>query len=137
MPLNRRRIATEEESAKRQLALGGTPSPSLPLAGPKTPDRNPTPLSFITANVLQPSPGNPVQFPQIVIPYGYSLLIKAMHSNKGNVYLGNSQTNAKVSVGNAFPLLADQAWNISIQNANAVWFDTDNAGEGVSLAVEQ
>ncbi len=134
--INPKRIAREEQSIDRQALLGGTPSPSLPYSGPFAPQRK-NALSFVTYQVSQPSPGNPVQLPNVVVPDGFTLVIRAYHTNKGIVYIGNTQTNAKAATGVCARIYADGIWTISIQNANAAWIDTDYAGEGVEVACEQ
>ena len=136
MPVNPKRIASIEEQPSRLALLGGTEQIPATIL-PKTSATNPNPLSFITYRVKQPTPGTPVQGPNMKIPNGYDVVVRAFHTNLGIIYIGNSQANAVKSNQNTFPLYADQDIKLSLQNANAIWFDADNAGEGIAIISEQ
>lgn len=57
-----------------------------------------------------------------------SVVIKALYSNTGKVYVGDSS----VSSSNGFELEAGDAIAIEIDNLNKIYIDADNSGEGVS-----
>ena len=57
-----------------------------------------------------------------------SVVIKALYSNTGKVYVGNSS----VSSSNGVELEAGDAIGIDIDNLNKIYIDADNDGEGVS-----
>jgi len=61
-----------------------------------------------------------------------SVTVKALNSNTGLVYVGNSG----VSSANGYELQAGESLDIDIDNTNKVYFDVSVNGEGVSYAYE-
>lgn len=58
------------------------------------------------------------------------LIIKALRTNTGYVYIGDSSVDKNTSKQNE--LSAGEAVSISINNLNKVYIDSDNNGEGAS-----
>lgn len=57
------------------------------------------------------------------------IVIKALDTNQGNVYLGGSD----VDNANGFPLSAGQALPFDFDDLSQVYLDADNDGEGVAI----
>lgn len=53
--------------------------------------------------------------------------VKAMQSNSGNIYIGDSG----VSSANGFPLAAGEQIALQTRDLNKIYLDTDTGGEGV------
>ena len=76
-----------------------------------------------------------VQMPSITIPDGFFLLIKAKPANLGNIYVGNSAPNA-INHTVSLTLQSNEVVRLRIENADLVFLDADNGGEGVEYTVE-
>jgi len=68
------------------------------------------------------------------IPDGFQLVIKALDGNSGNIEIAPTEQQANGS--DVFVLDASQSIGLYLQNANAVWMDTDSSGDGVVCIVE-
>lgn len=86
--------------------------------------------------ILIPAANIPVQLPDRVIPYGVELVIKAIPTNGGIIYVGNSRAEA-MNVNSSYWLIANEAIEYKIRNAQQLWVNTNVAGEGVICTVEQ
>jgi hypothetical protein len=84
-----------------------------------------------------PSAGDAQQLPDIVVPDGCQVTIIAKTGNTGIVYLGRSKLEAEDPLQRFDGLIAGLAHSLKVENANLVWVDVDNNGEGVSWSVEQ
>lgn len=82
------------------------------------------------------TPGTPVKLPGLIIPDGYALVVRAMKSNTGDVYLGNSKDNVQDS-SKRITLAPDESTKLEVKKANVIWLDTDVAGEGVEFWSEK
>jgi len=82
------------------------------------------------------TPGTPVKLPGIVIPNGYALVVRAMPTNSGNIYLGNSKENAQ-DTSKRITLAPDESTKLEVDKASVIWIDADNAGEGVEIWSEK
>lgn len=67
------------------------------------------------------------QLPSKVLRDSYSLLIRALPSNTGTVYLGSSEDIAKDRRA-AFSLEPGCDLLLHISNLNQIWMDTDDGG---------
>jgi len=76
------------------------------------------------------------QLSSLVIPDGFALTIVAKKGNAGDIYVGTSQANAQDATV-AFVLDARDNIDLYVNNANLLWIDADNPGEGVQYVVEQ
>lgn len=79
--------------------------------------------------------GTAEQLPNVPVPDGHVLVIKALDSNTGDIEIGETQAIAQGS--NPFVLKPGQAVELDIVNANLIWADVTVAGNGVSGIVEQ
>lgn len=75
-------------------------------------------------------PGTAVRLPPHEIADGHPIVVRAIPTNLGNVYVGKSKTKAEDALTN-IPLDANEAVKLDVKNANAVWINADVAGEGV------
>ncbi len=83
------------------------------------------------------SAGTAEQLPDVTVPDGCQLTIIAKPGNAGTIYLGKSKADAE-SVTNRFDgLVAGLAASLKIDNANKVWVNASDDGDGVSYLVEQ
>ena len=81
--------------------------------------------------------GTAVQLPDVKVPDGCQLTIIAKPGNAGLIYLGYSKAAAESTTGRFDALDAGIAHSLKITNANLVWIDAANNGEGISYIVEQ
>jgi len=82
------------------------------------------------------TPGAPVQLPSITIPNGYALVVRAMRTNVGNIYLGNSKDSV-LDTSKRITLAPDESTKLEVDKASVIWIDADNAGEGVEIWSEK
>lgn len=80
--------------------------------------------------------GSAEQLPDVRIPNGINLIVRAKPRNTDSIYLGNSKTNASRAV-TRIELSAGEAAKLKIKNANLVYTDSVVSGEGVEYFVEQ
>jgi len=73
-----------------------------------------------------------VQLPDVAIPDGFAVVIKAMNSNSGKVYIGGSG----VSTSNGYELGAGEAVGLKVSNLNYVYAIADTADQKVCWIVE-
>lgn len=78
--------------------------------------------------------GTPVQLPTMVVPDGKKLTVQALSGNAGTVYWGGSNSEAK---GKVFGIQPGGLRTIKVTNANKVWINADNDGDGVSFGSER
>ncbi|MFQ5715086.1 MAG: hypothetical protein ACE5GU_13745 [Candidatus Scalinduaceae bacterium] len=80
--------------------------------------------------------GTPENLPDVSIPTGYPVTIKALDSNTGAVYLAEKSADA-ATAATRFTLQAGQAITLRIINLNVCWLDSAVNGEGIEYIVEQ
>ena len=85
-------------------------------------------------NIALPAVGT--QLPNITIPNGFSLAIRATPGNTGNVFVATSAANLNVATTRA-TLSAGDSLELYISNANLVWVAGSIAAQNVDLIVEQ
>ena len=90
---------------------------------------------FNTGQTLVLVPGTAVQLPNIAIPDGFTLVIKALPGNAGRIYLGHDAATAQVPA-NAYSLGPNEHAELNLTNANLVWLDAAVANDGVEILVE-
>ena len=96
----------------------------------------PNPFTTITQQKVVPTAGTAIQLPYVEIPRGCEIVIKALATNTGVIYVGNSKANAEDHTM-SFPLTAGESIEYKIQNLNEKWIDSAVDGEGVVWSVEQ
>lgn len=92
-------------------------------------------FAWASGHKLVAAAGTGVVLGSQAIPADFKVVIGALNTNTGAIYLGNSKANAEDHTI-AVPLLAGQAAAMKITNTNLVWIDADNAGEGAFYFVE-
>ena len=90
---------------------------------------------FNTGQTLVPIPGTAVQLPNIIIPDGFSLVLKARHNNTGRVYTGHTAPDAQTPAL-AYSLGANEFVKIRVTNSNLVYLDAAVANDGIEYIVE-
>lgn len=94
--------------------------------------------SFTTKGITVSSAGTAVQGPNVEIPDGYSVVIKARDANTGDIKVAESQAKAQSATrDDYFVIKAGQAISLAIDNLNRVWVNSTVNGEGVDCIVEQ
>lgn len=101
---------------------GGTPLPNL--------------NTFTVRPVTLVTPGTPVQGPDVVVPHGYSVVVRMRrHAGSPNGYVADSSANAGGT--NRSILRDNDAILLNVTNLNAIWVDADTATTVFELIVEQ
>jgi len=80
-------------------------------------------------------PGAAQQLPDIVIPDGFELVVRALPDNTGDIYLGKSQEKAE-SETYRLTYNKGNGLTLKVKNANLVWVYAAVDGEGVDYWVE-
>ena len=93
--------------------------------------------SIFRAEVINvPLAGTPVQLPDIPVPDGVDLVIRAKQSNLfRKIYLSDSALNV-VDATKRIELRAGEAIGLSITNANLVWIDASGNNTSIEVLVE-
>jgi len=76
---------------------------------------------------------NPTQGPNIPIPDGYEVLIKAKDGNTGTCYIETSNSTSTTK----FALLAGEFVTLSVTNLNLIWFSDTVSTDVIMYLVEQ
>lgn len=103
-------------------------------AAPQTPFRNLTKWQGTQVNVV--TAGAPVQGPDIPIPDGIALMIRAKDANGNNIYYQASQA-AVLDSRQRLVLIPGAAITMYVTNARLFWFDAVVSGDGVEIVSEQ
>ena len=90
---------------------------------------------FNTGQTLVPIPGTAVQLPNIAIPDGFTLVIKALPGNAGRVYIGHTAAAAQTPAL-AYSLGPNEHAELNLTNANLVYLDATVVNDGVEIVVE-
>jgi len=81
------------------------------------------------------TPGEPKQLSPMLIPDGMDVVVRALPSNTGNVYVGKSRDQVK-NVDKRITLeRKDHIW-MRVANTNLIWVDAAVAGDGVDYWCE-
>lgn len=110
--------------------ISGGADPATPI--PVGPGQLP---GIATGQRTVPTPGTAVQCPNIPVPEGFDLVVKAKDGNTDLVYISDSKAGAE-NHATAFPLKASNALELGIPNANILWVDAIVANEGLDFIVE-
>lgn len=90
---------------------------------------------FETFRITVAAAGTARKLPDIAIPDGFQLIVKADDANTGNMEIGPTQAIAQST--DAFVLDAGQSIGLKIQNCNQCWVDATVNGESVFCYVER
>lgn len=92
-----------------------------------------------TGRTVVTTSGTPVNLSSITIPFGKSIIIKALKTNSGQIRLADSSAEADVDLGanDSFSLFAQESVELLLTNANIIWIDATVNGEGITFVVEQ
>ncbi len=93
--------------------------------------------SFTAQTVSAPTTG--AQLPNIPIPDGFAISVRANVDNTGEVFIANSLTNATTPgfPGNRVTLKAGDSLKIFLTNANIIFVAGSTTGQNVDIVVEQ
>ena len=83
-----------------------------------------------------PVAGTAVQMPSVLVPYDKEVVIKALRTNIGIIYVAPSKSDAEGHTS-SYSLAPGEAVGYKIRNLNQVWVDASVSGEGVVWTVEQ
>jgi len=83
-----------------------------------------------------PIAGTAVQLPNVKVPDGFALVLKAKVDNNSYIYYGNSKENAENSPPRC-TLAPSESIALSVTNANLLWINAAVDGDGVEYIVEQ
>ena len=100
--------------------------------------RSENPTGGVTGQVNVTTSGTPVQMPNIVIPPGIIVTIKAKHANTGRITSGFSSA-AALNTGTSYYDIGGKDDFILLQNDNLsrLWIDATVSGEGVEYIFER
>ena len=134
----RETLAWRKESQEHRLAIvnsidiitnrlvTGLSNLGLPIENPE---------SIAIQQKLVTTAGIAVQLPPVKIPYDCEVVILALTTNTGTIYVGNSKLNAEDHTI-SFPLLAGESIEYKIRNLSLLWVDASVSGEGIIWTVE-
>ena len=80
--------------------------------------------------------GTAVQMPFAIVPYDKEVVIKALSTNTGTIYIAPTKAGAEGHIS-AYPLTPSEAVGYKIANLNQLWIDSSKDNEGVVWTVEQ
>lgn len=80
-------------------------------------------------------PGTAEQLPNLPVPGGFSLVVRALPGNTGDIYLGRTKALAE-DADERITFSRGNGLTLQIHNAYRVWVDAALAGEGVDFWVE-
>lgn len=81
---------------------------------------------------IVPDLTDPKHLSPLSVLSGSELVIRAMPTNTGNVYLGNSETTV-LNINKRVTLQPNEATELKIPNASLVWLDAQVVNEGVEF----
>ena len=93
------------------------------------------PTDLIVQKKLIDTAGNAEQLPYLSIDYGCSVLITALASNGGTIYVASSKVEAEDS-DTSVPLAAGSSLEVRMKNLARIWINSSVDGEGVTWSVE-
>ena len=94
------------------------------------------PGEIVVRTLTVTTAGTPRQFPDVPIPDGCEVVIKAFDSNTGTVYVANNSMEAMDS-SQSYPLQKGQPVQYKIKNLKQLWLNSTVNGEGVRWTVER
>ena len=80
-------------------------------------------------------PGVAEQLPDLAIPDGFELVVRALPANTNDIHLGKSKAKAE-SATDRLTFSKGNGITLKVKNANEVWVDATVADEGVDYWVE-
>lgn len=83
-----------------------------------------------------PSAGTAVRLPDIRIPNGFFVVIKALRRNWDSMYIGSSKADAE-SHTTAYDLAPGEAVDLRVSTLENLWIDAGRSNEGITWIVEQ
>lgn len=106
----------------------------LPLNVTVSPLKNSTRIICFT--VFPDAVGTPKQLPRYDVPDDKELVIKALPTNFGIIYVSSSQSNS-TNPNQSYWLIANEGIGYKIKNSEQIWINCTIAGEGVVCTMEQ
>ncbi len=94
------------------------------------------PENFAAFVVLPTIVNRAIGLPQRHIPWDHALVIKAYHTNAGTMFIAQNAADAQ-NVNSSYPLIANEAVELKIRNADKVWVTANTLGDSVVCIVEQ
>lgn len=82
------------------------------------------------------SAGTAVQLPNVVVPEGLELVVRAKPGNTDDIYTGKSKAEAS-RAASKITMSPGEAIKLKVVNANLVYVDAAVSGEGVEYFVEK
>jgi len=89
-----------------------------------------------TGQMLITAKGTPEQMSDLEIEDNLTIVIKAMTTNTGIVYVGDTSAKALNTNDDHFKLYSGESIELYISNASYIWLDAES-GEGVEYIVEK
>ena len=80
--------------------------------------------------------GTAEQLPDLIIPDGFELVVRALPNNTGDIYLGKTKDKAE-SATDRLTYSKGNGLTLKVKNANEVWVDVAVNGEGVDYWAEK
>lgn len=76
------------------------------------------------------------EIPEFLIPYDHPLLIKALITNGGTIFIGNTQGDAQ-NINSSFPLDPGETVSYKIRNTKRLWIRGDTLNDIAVFTAEQ
>jgi len=80
-------------------------------------------------------PGDALQLPDLLVPDGFALVVRALPDNTDNIYLGKTKAKAE-SATDQLTFSKGNGPTLEVKNANQVWVYAAVDGEGVDYWTE-
>jgi len=90
---------------------------------------------FDTGRTIMPAIPAPTQLPTTTIPDGFALVVKALNTNAGRIYVANSAANALIPA-NSYSLGINEFVTLKVTNADLVYIYSAVVGDGIESIVE-
>lgn len=76
------------------------------------------------------------QLPDMQVPEGMELALKAMPGNAGQIWIGNSAATCTKN-NSSWPLIANESIGYQLRNAHVLWASATIAGDSLILTAEK
>jgi hypothetical protein len=91
--------------------------------------------TFRVEVITVPLAGTPVQLPDISIPDGVEIAIRALQNGARRVLLANSSANTGISTKRT-ELRSGEAIGLALTNTNLIWIDATGNNTSIEIIIE-
>ena len=94
------------------------------------------PIEIASGVVLCTVVNTAYNLPSIPVPYDKEVAVKALSTNDGTIYVGNSAGDS-TSTTSGFPLTKGEGVSYKIRNSNQLWISATVVSDGIAWTVER